>query len=159
MLSLCPVTTSFLLYAAERQGLVTTRVFVRPFSFSPSQTTLAARRRSQAMPPKSEFCPGTRTVSTPAKEEQLHEPRGGSTAAFSLSRALGLPSDRNRRHADSVQPTEVVAEKKAMLGRPSNNLQVGVVGMPNVGKSSLFNILSRCGPSICNAGITDERLN
>ncbi|GAA5951074.1 hypothetical protein JCM8115_005047 [Rhodotorula mucilaginosa] len=91
LLSLCPVTTSFLLYAAERQGLVTTRVFVRPFSFSPSQTALAARRRSQAMPPK-----------------------------------------------------KVVAEKKAMLGRPSNNLQVGVVGMPNVGKSSLFNILSRC---------------
>ncbi|BGP14669.1 hypothetical protein JCM10213_001621 [Rhodosporidiobolus nylandii] len=35
-------------------------------------------------------------------------------------------------------------EKKAFLGRPSNNLQIGIVGMPNVGKSSLFNIMSRC---------------
>lgn len=34
-----------------------------------------------------------------------------------------------------------------MLGRPSNNLQIGIVGMPNVGKSSLFNIMSRCGAS------------
>lgn len=83
LLSLCPVTTSFLLYAAERQGLVTTRVFVRPFSFSPSQTTLAARRRSQVMPPKSESRPKLCTVLMRAKEE-LREREDGSTAAFSL---------------------------------------------------------------------------
>ncbi|KAK4054024.1 hypothetical protein OIO90_003669 [Microbotryomycetes sp. JL221] len=35
-------------------------------------------------------------------------------------------------------------EKKALLGRPSNNLQMGIVGVPNVGKSSLFNALSKC---------------
>ncbi len=29
-----------------------------------------------------------------------------------------------------------------MLGRPGNNLKLGIVGLPNVGKSSLFNILS-----------------
>lgn len=33
------------------------------------------------------------------------------------------------------------------LGRPSNNLQMGIVGVPNVGKSSLFNALSKCGQS------------
>ncbi|KAF8838596.1 hypothetical protein BDN67DRAFT_907029 [Paxillus ammoniavirescens] len=33
-------------------------------------------------------------------------------------------------------------EKKVLLGRPSNNLKIGIVGVPNVGKSSFFNILS-----------------
>lgn len=29
------------------------------------------------------------------------------------------------------------------FGRPSNNVKIGIVGMPNVGKSSFFNLLSR----------------
>jgi hypothetical protein len=53
------------------------------------------------------------------------------------------------------------AEKKVLLGRPSNNLKIGIVGMhisslqsirtqtltglPNVGKSSFFNVLSDTG--------------
>ncbi|KAF7312138.1 Obg-like ATPase 1 [Mycena indigotica] len=34
-------------------------------------------------------------------------------------------------------------EKKTLLGRPGNNLKIGIVGVPNVGKSSFFNVLSR----------------
>jgi hypothetical protein len=36
--------------------------------------------------------------------------------------------------------------KKVVLGRPSNNVKMGVVGLPNVGKSSFFNIL--CGMNV-----------
>lgn len=38
-----------------------------------------------------------------------------------------------------------VAEKKVLLGRPGNNLKIGIVGLPNVGKSSFFNALSKTG--------------
>ncbi|KAK0533805.1 hypothetical protein OC842_002865 [Tilletia horrida] len=34
--------------------------------------------------------------------------------------------------------------EKAKLGRPSNNLKMGIVGLPNVGKSSLFNVIAKC---------------
>jgi ribosome biogenesis GTPase A len=44
-----------------------------------------------------------------------------------------------------MPPKKTVVEKKALLGRPSNNLKIGIVGMPNVGKSSLFNVIAKCG--------------
>ena len=34
-------------------------------------------------------------------------------------------------------------EEVPALGRPGNSVKCGVVGLPNVGKSSLFNILSK----------------
>ncbi|KAJ6577320.1 P-loop containing nucleoside triphosphate hydrolase protein [Mycena capillaripes] len=41
-----------------------------------------------------------------------------------------------------MPPKKAVVEKKALLGRPGNNLKIGIVGVPNVGKSSFFNALS-----------------
>lgn len=33
--------------------------------------------------------------------------------------------------------------KKAQLGRPGNTLKMGIVGLPNIGKSTTFNLLSK----------------
>ncbi|XP_037085064.1 obg-like ATPase 1 [Pollicipes pollicipes] len=35
------------------------------------------------------------------------------------------------------------SEKKALIGRVGTNLKVGIVGLPNVGKSSFFNVLTK----------------
>jgi len=36
-------------------------------------------------------------------------------------------------------------EELPRFGRVSNNLKMGIVGLPNVGKSSLFNLLAESG--------------
>ena len=41
-------------------------------------------------------------------------------------------------------PKKVVEEvKKSKLGRPGNTLKIGIVGLPNVGKSTTFNFLTK----------------
>ncbi|KAF9428938.1 hypothetical protein BGZ94_000433 [Podila epigama] len=35
-----------------------------------------------------------------------------------------------------------VIEQKELLGRPSNNLKIGILGVPNIGKSTFFNALT-----------------
>ncbi|KAI0749951.1 cytoplasmic protein [Daedaleopsis nitida] len=42
-----------------------------------------------------------------------------------------------------MPPKKAAPEKKTLLGRPGNNLKIGIVGLPNVGKSSFFNVLSK----------------
>lgn len=58
-----------------------------------------------------------------------------------------------------------------LLGRPGSNLKVGIVGLPNVGKSTFFNVLSKKGvpaenrpfctidPNTADINIPDERFD
>ncbi|KAH6568821.1 hypothetical protein BASA50_009335 [Batrachochytrium salamandrivorans] len=41
-----------------------------------------------------------------------------------------------------MPPKKVQVVERPLLGRPSNNLKMGIVGLPNVGKSSFFNSLT-----------------
>ncbi|KAJ1826032.1 Obg-like ATPase, partial [Coemansia sp. RSA 2703] len=41
-----------------------------------------------------------------------------------------------------MAPKKQAAEEKLQLGRPGNNLKIGVVGLPNVGKSTFFNAIT-----------------
>ncbi|KAF7854165.1 hypothetical protein EAF04_010462 [Stromatinia cepivora] len=43
-----------------------------------------------------------------------------------------------------MPPKKVVEEKKVLLGRPGNNLKSGIVGLANVGKSTLFQAITKC---------------
>lgn len=62
-------------------------------------------------------------------------------------------------------------EPKALLGRPSNNLKIGILGVPNIGKSTFFNALTNSSvpaenfpfctidPSEARVTVPDDRMN
>jgi len=43
-----------------------------------------------------------------------------------------------------MAPKKAVKEEKILLGRPGNNLKSGIVGLANVGKSTLFQAITKC---------------
>ncbi|CAH4032162.1 unnamed protein product [Pieris brassicae] len=49
-----------------------------------------------------------------------------------------------RPHRIIMPPKKVEEpEKKPLIGRVGTNLKVGIVGVPNVGKSTFFNVLTK----------------
>ena len=62
-------------------------------------------------------------------------------------------------------------EKRILLGRPGNTLKMGIVGLPNVGKSTTFNLLSKqqvaaenfmfctINPNLAKVEVPDERFD
>ena len=43
-----------------------------------------------------------------------------------------------------MPPKKNAVEEKILLGRPGNNLKAGIVGLANVGKSTLFQAITKC---------------
>ncbi|CDS05214.1 hypothetical protein LRAMOSA07743 [Lichtheimia ramosa] len=88
-----------------------------------------------------------------------------STFTRSFSSSCTQLAKKSKRKQDAV------ANEKAILGRPSNNLKVGIVGMPNIGKSSLFNAMTSSSvpaenypfctidPSEARVAVPDERFD
>ncbi|KAJ1665135.1 hypothetical protein IW140_003590 [Coemansia sp. RSA 1813] len=70
-----------------------------------------------------------------------------------------------------MAPKKNVVEEKLQLGRPGNNLKLGVVGLPNVGKSTFFNAITKSAvsaenypfctidPSESRVAVPDERFD
>ena len=58
----------------------------------------------------------------------------GLSLSPSIAKPLKMPPKKGK---------DADAPKRVILGRSTNNLKMGIVGLPNVGKSSLFNTLSK----------------
>lgn len=68
----------------------------------------------------------------------VRQPLVAQSLYFSTS-----PAAYAKRNKKMPPKKKVVEDKKVILGRPGNNLKCGIVGLPNVGKSSFFNTLSK----------------
>lgn len=77
----------------------------------------------------------------------------------------------NHQHLNMPPKKEAAPEKKILLGRPGNTLKMGIVGLPNVGKSSTFNLLSKLNvpaenfpfctiePNVAKVAVPDPRFD
>ncbi|KAI9206769.1 P-loop containing nucleoside triphosphate hydrolase protein [Polychytrium aggregatum] len=60
---------------------------------------------------------------------------GQSSASVAQARSYATPAQKKAKSQPDSEP-------RILLGRPGNNLKMGIVGLPNIGKSSFFNSLT-----------------
>merc|ERR1712225_125935 len=85
-------------------------------------------------------------------------PRLFSSFTLSLQRSAARTATRNQHQSllsctvlltststptTTTQKRSFAAKKKLLLGRPGNNLKSGIVGLANVGKSTLFQAITK----------------
>lgn len=78
---------------------------------------------------------------------------------------------KSKTNITLMPPKKIVEAPKVKLGRPGNTLKMGIVGLPNVGKSTTFNLLSNLSvpaenypfctidPNLAKVSVDDERLD
>ncbi|EGI59773.1 GTP-binding protein [Acromyrmex echinatior] len=76
----------------------------------------------------------------------VKENQGGEGRSLGVEReedgeAWGEEEQEPRRRMAPKKPEE--PERKPLIGRVGTNLKMGIVGIPNVGKSTFFNVLTK----------------
>ncbi|KAJ3022972.1 hypothetical protein HKX48_004730 [Thoreauomyces humboldtii] len=95
--------------------------------------------------------------------------RSASKAAVAPSHSARAPLALVRLYAANASTSTLT--ERPLLGRPSNNLKMGILGLPNTGKSSFFNALTdsavpaenfpfcTISPSEARVAVPDERFD
>lgn len=65
-----------------------------------------------------------------------------TTTALIFHKCITTGRGSSPKRPKMAPKANAAAEPKPLLGRPSNNLKMGIVGLPNVGKSSFFNAVT-----------------
>eukprot|EP00823_Brevimastigomonas_motovehiculus_P009189 TRINITY_DN8850_c0_g1_i1.p1 TRINITY_DN8850_c0_g1~~TRINITY_DN8850_c0_g1_i1.p1 ORF type:complete len:443 (-),score=109.87 TRINITY_DN8850_c0_g1_i1:199-1527(-) len=77
----------------------------------------------------------TKTEVKPKKEEE-------KASKEDKKKAEPKPEEKKKEEPKKKKKDDD-SERKTILGRPKNDVSMGIVGMPNIGKSSMFNLLSK----------------
>jgi obg-like ATPase 1 len=80
-------------------------------------------------------------------------------------------TSRNKPDMEKKDTKPGAIVERPILGRISSHLKMGIVGLPNVGKSSLFNLMTKCeakaenfpfctiDPNVARVPLPDDRFN